>query len=187
MLPFVLLVESQIGPIRVAIRQGDVVEVAGRVHTTPLPGAPAGVLGLIRYRGELAVALDARARFGLPPKAPSIEDHMIIVRARGGGGAAPSGAPTGGLRDAGRLMAIVVDRVHGLLEADESSFEAAPVPLRHVQGLLTLPSGVVFVHDVAAAFSLDEEAQLDAALAAATGEVGATGEARGAQAPPVPR
>ena len=45
----------------------DVAEVVPRASLTRLPGAPDGILGMLRLRGALLPVVDLRTRLGLPP------------------------------------------------------------------------------------------------------------------------
>jgi purine-binding chemotaxis protein CheW len=56
-------------------------EVAHVGHLRRVPGAPAGVAGLVNLRGEILCALDVRAILGLPPKVSA--DAPFIVALRG--------------------------------------------------------------------------------------------------------
>ena len=56
-------------------------EVARLSHLRRVPGAPAGVAGLVNLRGEIICALDVRTILGLPAQAPA--DSSILVALRG--------------------------------------------------------------------------------------------------------
>jgi purine-binding chemotaxis protein CheW len=55
-------------------------EVAHVGHLRRVPGAPAGVAGLVNLRGEILCALDVRAILGLPPQASSEAPFIIALR-----------------------------------------------------------------------------------------------------------
>ena len=55
-------------------------EVAHVTHLRRVPGAPAGVAGLVNLRGEILCALDVRAILGLPPKASSEAPFIVALR-----------------------------------------------------------------------------------------------------------
>lgn len=58
-------------------------EVARVSHVRRVPGAPAGVAGLVNLRGEILCALDVRAILGLPGNTGN--GHQFIVALRGFG------------------------------------------------------------------------------------------------------
>src|SRR3989337_64983 len=55
----------------------------GVTHLRRVPGAPAGVAGLVNLRGEILCALDVRAILGLPPQRST--DFPFLVALRGFG------------------------------------------------------------------------------------------------------
>ena len=58
-------------------------EVARVSHLRRVPGAPAGVAGLVNLRGEILCALDVRAILGLPAQASTrIAVHRRAARVR---------------------------------------------------------------------------------------------------------
>lgn len=133
------IAELLVGDVRLAVELGRVLEVAPRVELTPLPGAPPVVAGVCRYRGELAVAIDMRARLGFAARA-GLEDHLLIAR-----------TPR-------RLVALIVDRVVDLREIDERAVATPTLGLPAVNGLVQLDDGVLLLFDLDAALGLDEEA-----------------------------
>ncbi|EYF04589.1 chemotaxis protein CheW [Chondromyces apiculatus] len=132
---------------RYAVPSTRVVEVIQRVLITPLPGTAAHVLGLIAHRGGMAVAVDLRARFGLPPRRPTLDDHLVVARG------------------ARRQVALVVDRAEGLLMLPRAQVEDPPLAVTHVSGIAMLEGGLLLIHDLDAALSLDDERAIDAGIA----------------------
>ena len=55
-------------------------EVARVSHLRRVPGAPAGVAGLVNLRGEILCALDMRAILGLPPHASVNAPYLVALR-----------------------------------------------------------------------------------------------------------
>jgi purine-binding chemotaxis protein CheW len=55
-------------------------EVARVAHVRRVPGAPAGVAGLVNLRGEVLCALDIRAILGLPPQASTEPPFLVALR-----------------------------------------------------------------------------------------------------------
>lgn len=57
-----------------------VVEVVPAVRLRPLPGVPAYVAGLCRYRGSLVPVLDLSPMLGGPPSVPRYSTRLVLVR-----------------------------------------------------------------------------------------------------------
>jgi purine-binding chemotaxis protein CheW len=45
---------------------------------TLVPGAPSFVAGIIQVRGRVVPVVDLRARFGLPPRATTLETRVVV-------------------------------------------------------------------------------------------------------------
>lgn len=75
------------------------------VAITPMPDAPAGVLGIINMAGTLVPALDLRSCLGLQGKAPGVNDSLLIARVHG------------------QMLALAVDEVCAVLELPAQQFE----------------------------------------------------------------
>ncbi len=84
-------------------------EVAHVSHLRRVPGAPAGVAGLVNLRGEILCALDVRAILGLPPPAPSTEAPFIVA-----------------LRGFADPLGLVVDSIADIYLVADSDIEAVP-------------------------------------------------------------
>jgi purine-binding chemotaxis protein CheW len=124
-------------------------EVARAVAVAPLPGSPGIIEGVINVRGALVPVLDIRARFGLPPRPLTPDQHLIIAR-------------TGP-----RLVALRVDRARDLIAVEQHAIETADrvAPgLEHVAGVARLTGGLLVIHDLEGFLSLDEARQVDGAL-----------------------
>lgn len=120
------------------------------VEITPLPKAPEIVLGIVNFHGRIVPAINLRSRFSLPDRPVSLTDQLIIAR-----------TPR-------RAVALVVDAVEGVVECPDHQIVAAEtiVPAAgHVAGVMKLSDGLVLIHDLARCLSLDEERQLDEAMA----------------------
>jgi purine-binding chemotaxis protein CheW len=127
-------------------------EVARAVSPVTLPGAPANILGVIRFRGSVLPVFDLRARFGKPTRAPLLSDRLIIAKVRK------------------RLVALAVDHVEGITDIAEAQLDDGrylPRDLAGVAGIAALADGLVVIRDLEAFLSQAEEAQLDHALEAA--------------------
>jgi purine-binding chemotaxis protein CheW len=83
-------------------------EVAHVTHLRRVPGAPAGVAGLVNLRGEILCALDVRAILGLPPQTSS-EARFIVA-----------------LRGFGDPLGLIVDSIADIYSVASSDIEAPP-------------------------------------------------------------
>jgi purine-binding chemotaxis protein CheW len=123
------------------------------VAITPLPGAPAIVLGIIDLCGVVIPAINIRRRFNHPPRDVRLSDHLII-------------AWTGK-----RTVALLVDETNGVI--DGSPEKVVPVGdilpgLAFVDGAVKLENGLILIHDLERLLSLEEETAIDHALSAAS-------------------
>ncbi|HLZ31834.1 MAG TPA: chemotaxis protein CheW [Chloroflexota bacterium] len=69
-----------LGPQHFALPVGQVSTVVPRATLTPLPGAPAELIGLLRLRGALCPVIDIRVRLGLPAGVPHIGERIVVMR-----------------------------------------------------------------------------------------------------------
>jgi len=136
---------------RYALRLASVERAVRMVEITSLPRAPEIVLGVIDAQGEIMPVLDIRRRFRLPERQPGIADQLIMART------------------ATRCVALVADAVVDVitLPADELVEPASILSqLDCVEGVARLDDGLVFIHDLDAFLSLEEEQALTTALTA---------------------
>ncbi len=124
------------------------------VAITPLPEAPAIVLGIIDLGGVVIPVIDIRMRFNHPPRDVRLSDHLIV-------------ATTGK-----RTVALLVDETKGVMEVSPESYAPAGeiLPrLELVDGAMKLEDGLILIHDLERLLSLEEEAAIDRALSATAG------------------
>ncbi|MCW5625779.1 MAG: purine-binding chemotaxis protein CheW, partial [Burkholderiales bacterium] len=108
-------------------------EVVRVVAVTPLPDAPEIVTGIVNVRGRVVPVVDIRQRFGLPVRAPTLTDQLIVATT------------------ARRSVAFVVDAVMDVLEWTERDIveaDAIAPGLGYLQGVATLADGMVLIHDL---------------------------------------
>ena len=135
-----------------ALRLATVEQVVRMVSVTPLPKAPAIVLGVVNVRGRIIPVFDVRRRFQQPAREIAVTDQLIIART------------------ARRAVALAADTVIGIHEyPDATVVEAERVlpGLEYVEGVVKLADGLVLIHDLEQFLSLDEEESLQRALPAA--------------------
>lgn len=119
------------------------------VAVTPLPGAPAKVMGIVNVHGVVHPVINLRHCFRLLPRALSPADHLII------------GHTTR------RNVALVVDSITGVIECARQEIATADTILpgmEYVSGIVRLKDGMILIHDLDSFLSLEEENILDQAL-----------------------
>jgi purine-binding chemotaxis protein CheW len=135
---------------RFALSARAVREVVRAVAVRPLPGAPRVVAGLIDVRGSVVPLFDLRLRFGLPAREISPSEHFILGET------------------AARPVAVRADRTLSMLTVPAGSVHdprgVVPDAADHL-GAITLPDGLVLIHDLATFLSAAEAATLEAAMA----------------------
>jgi purine-binding chemotaxis protein CheW len=136
-----------------ALPVGQVSTVVPRASLTPLPGAPADLIGLLRLRGELCPVIDIRDRLGLPAAVPHIGERIVVMRTATFG------------------VGLLVESIVGLV--DGPAVEAIDRPAgaagdRLIRNVLEVAGQVVATLDVEVAVGSDVRVY----LAATTGRVG---------------
>ena len=134
---------------RYAIELERIQRVVRVVAVTPLPRAPANVLGIIDFGGTVLPVINLRERFNLQARSIRLSDHLII-------------ASTGR-----RIVALLVDEATGVIKI--SPEEIAPgdgiLPrLEFIDGAVKLDDGLILIQDLDRLLSLEEEALIDQAL-----------------------
>ncbi|MBI4381906.1 MAG: purine-binding chemotaxis protein CheW [candidate division NC10 bacterium] len=147
--PVLQLVVFDIEGQRYALLLNDVERVLPMVAVSPLPQAPAVVLGVINLHGQVIPVLDLRRRFGLPLCDYGLTARLLVVRT------------------SRRILALAVDEVLGVREIAQETItrpDALLPGIGHVAGIVTLPDGLLFIHDLEVCLSLEEERRLTDAL-----------------------
>ncbi len=125
--------------------------VVAAVEVTPLPGAPAIVLGAIDVGGRILPVFDMRRRFRLPERPIGPADQFLIAR------------------PARQAVALAIDEVRGVIEDEQCAGldidPAGIVPgLEQFLGVVRLDDGLALIHDLEKFLSLDEARTLDEAM-----------------------
>ena len=137
----VFIIEGQ----RYGLRLQTVERVLPIVAVSFLPKAPAVVLGVVNFHGRIVPVLDARRRFGFPPREFRVSARLLVSRTDK------------------RIVALCADEVFGVQELPAASVfppETVLPGIDHVAGIAALADGLLFIHDLDAFLSLDEERQL---------------------------
>ena len=146
------LVVFRLGEQRYALPLTAVERIVRAVEVTPLPGAPAIVLGAIDVEGRVLPVFNLRRRFLLPQREIDPADQFLIAWT------------------ARRMVALVIDEAQGVIEREQSAVIASDriAPgLEQFQGMVQLDDGLVLIHDLEKFLSLDEARALDEAMAPA--------------------
>ncbi|QOC21180.1 purine-binding chemotaxis protein CheW [Wenzhouxiangella sp. AB-CW3] len=118
-------------------------EILCGARITPVPGAPAFVLGLINLRGSIVTVVDARQRLGLVPRPARETDWIIILDVQD------------------QSVGLLVDEVSEVMVLDPDRIEAmrgndTGEDSRHVQGVIQTPAGMLILLDIESLVGLKE-------------------------------
>jgi len=133
-----------------ALRLETVERVVPAANLTPLPGAPAVVLGLLDFEGRIVPVVDIRARFRLPVREMGVEDFIIIAKT------------------SRKTLGILVDapgEVINVAEADIDRGTGVLLGSDYIEGVVRLDIGLVLIHDLESFLSLEEEKSIAGAMA----------------------
>lgn len=122
--------------------------VVPAAYVTPLPQAPAIILGVINVQGQIIPVINLRKRFRLPERELELSDQFIVGKT------------------SRRLVALVVDTVLGVAEFplhDITSGTHIAPGLGSIAGVIKTIDDVLLIHDLDSCLSLDEEQALDEA------------------------
>jgi purine-binding chemotaxis protein CheW len=146
------LVVFRLDKRRYALPLAAVERIVRAVEITPLPNAPAIVLGVMNMAGDVIPVIDLRRSCGMPEREITAADQLLV-------------ATTGG-----RTVALLVDETEGLIEPPASAVISVAdiVPgVGQLRGVVKRDDGLVLIHDLEKFLSLDEVQALDAAMAGA--------------------
>lgn len=135
---------------RYALPLEGVERIIRAVEPTPLPEAPATILGVMNLAGEIVPLVNMRRRLEMPERELDPADHFIIAR-----------TPR-------RTVALAVDEVTGIMTCPKEAIVRAEqvVPgLNAVRGIVTLDDGLMLIYDIDRFLALDDERILDQSLA----------------------
>lgn len=143
------LVVFRLDGLRYGVPLASVQQVVPMLAISHLPEEPEIALGVINLRGQVIPVLDIRRRFGLPTREYTLNAQLLVVQTER------------------RIVAFPVDEVQGVEEhrLDRVTPSQRVLPgLSQVVGIVSLENDLLFIHDVDAFLSLDEEQQLHIAL-----------------------
>ena len=122
-------------------------EVLRSPEISPVPGAPAFVLGIINLRGNVVAIIDTRSRFSLPPREVDDSSRILILEA------------------GDYVVGFLVDSVSEVAELRTEDIEIAPDTgsrevSRFINGLYNRDEGLLILVDASRLLSDDELAEL---------------------------
>jgi purine-binding chemotaxis protein CheW len=132
-----------------AVPLSAVERVVRAVEVTPLPQAPAIVLGVIDVEGRVLPVLNLRRRFGLPDKDIQPTDQFLIART------------------AQRTVVLVIGEAQDVIERSATEIVGPAMivaGLEQIKGVIKLEDGLALIHDLERFLSLDEARSLDEAM-----------------------
>lgn len=127
------------------------------VDVTPLPGAPAIVVGAISVHGCLLPVLNIRRRFLVQEREIQPSDWFLLARA----------AP--------HMVVLAIDQSDGVIERPQAEIvESLRIVsgLEYFPGVVRLDDGLVLIHDLDTFLSTEEALAMDRALGERQGAVG---------------
>ena len=136
------LVAFAVDGSRYAVPLSSVDRVLPMVAVQRVPGAPGVVMGAINLEGRVVPVVDLRRRLDLPSRDYGLDAHLLIVQT------------------SRRTLAIAADETSGVVGVDPGSVTPTEVVLprvRRVAGIAALPDGLLFIHDIEAFLTRDEE------------------------------
>ena len=126
------------------------------VDITPLPNAPAIVLGAIDVQGRVLPVLSLRRRLGLPDREIMLADWFVLATT------------------AQRTVALVVNESEGVVELPRAAIVASrdvSPGLLQFPGIVTIDGDVVLIDELDAFLSLEDARRVDDAISASTREL----------------
>lgn len=120
-------------------------EVLPLATITPLPGAPEGLMGLLRVRGSLLPVVDLRRRLGLSAARPALGQCIVVMMPEAGG------------------VGLLVDGAYGITSGHSIPVQEAASTGAQLLNRVVLTSGeMVAVLDARAVIGLDLQGFLPA-------------------------
>jgi purine-binding chemotaxis protein CheW len=140
-----------------AINVSQVREVLDLSQITKVPTAPAYMRGVVNVRGNSIPVVDLRLKFGLPKSADTVNTRTLVLELELGGEVTVLGG--------------IADSVHEVIELDASQINPPPtIAMRwrseFIQGMGRRGDEFIIIVDIAAVFSLNEIALVEASATA---------------------
>lgn len=132
------------------LRTETIREIRGWTPATPIPHAPAYVVGMMNLRGLVIPIIDLARKLGMPDAIPQERSAIVVAEVRG------------------MNIGLLVDEVSDILTVSSQSVQ--PVPnihiasgVRYSAGIIVQASGMICFLDLAQTFKDDDSSSLLAA------------------------
>lgn len=148
------LVVFSIAGQRYALHLSLVEQVLRMVEVSPLPKAPAIILGVVNFHGQVVPAVDVQRRLARSSNNYGLTSSLLIART------------------SRRRLALPVDEVLGVHEVASGTValpDSVFPGIGLMAGIAALSDGILFIHDLDAFLSSDEEQGLTEALEGTAG------------------
>lgn len=145
---------------QLAVPVQDVLKVLPALLSTPLPGAPDTVRGLVNVRGQLLPVIDLACRFGWDSPQRALWQPFVW------------------LKSSRRELLLAVQTVEPVRSYQAADFSPAPdptVPSEMLRGVVRTADGMLLIQDVEKVLSAADEECLAVALAEHGGTLDANG------------
>ncbi len=143
----------EVGGQRYGLPVKNVIQIIEMVAVDRLPAAPAFVIGVMDYHGQVIPVVDLRSRFGQPARQYTLRTPIIVS-----------------LLD-GRTVGLVVDRVSDVISLRHEQVEMAGqivsepmmAQTHYLTGVARLAGGLLILLDPPALFTAEEAKEVDRA------------------------
>ncbi|MAU99079.1 MAG: chemotaxis protein CheW [Fulvimarina sp.] len=142
------IIAFEIGGQQFCVRTTAVREIRGWSKSTPLPGSPHEVMGMMNLRGSIIPIVNMASKLGMAPSEPDARSAVIVAEVQSA------------------VIGLLVDRVADILTVEAKVVQPTP-EMRgsftggYVTGVLATAQGMICFLDLDkmfAGFTLDEEA-----------------------------
>lgn len=122
-------------------------EVLREIEVAPVPGAPHYVIGIINLRGNVVSVIDARMRFGLPPRESTDLTRIIVIEIQQ------------------HIIGILVDSVAEVVDIGRNEIETAPnvgtdETSRYIDGVVSRDDKLLILVDLNKLLSTEEWSEI---------------------------
>lgn len=134
-----------------------VIEILELSKITKVPRSPDFMVGIINLRGNVLPVIDARIKFGMPPKEATVDSCIIVMNVE--------------IDDDVITLGALVDSVSEVLEVENSAIQKSPtIGTRYnsafIDGLVKRNDDFIMILNVGKAFSQDDVGLLNMAVEA---------------------
>jgi purine-binding chemotaxis protein CheW len=143
------LIAFRIGEQEFCVNIMSVREIRGWTQATPMPHAPAYVLGVINLRGAVLPIVDLSARLGMKDAEPSARHVIIVAQVKN------------------RVVGLLVEAVSDILTITEENIQPVPeissdLEKQYARGILAIDKRMICMIELDALFpekALDKESE----------------------------